>query len=850
MALPSGARLGPYEVLSPLGAGGMGEVYRARDTRLKRDIALKVLVGAVAEDSGRFRRFQSEAQSTAALSHPNIVTVYDIGQEHGAPYIVSELVSGGTLTTLLNRGPLPTKRLLDLAVAIAEGLAAAHAGGIVHRDLKPDNILLTADGSPKIADFGLAKYFRPSHDAESSQLMTLTDDRTKEGTIVGTVSYMSPEQAKGEAVDFRSDQFSFGSVLYEMATGKRAFRRQTAVQSLAAIVQEEPESIANINSQIPPPLRWIVEQCLAKEPKDRYTSTEDLARDLARVRDHISEVSGSGEAAPVMAHARRLRRLILIVLTLATVAAAGLLVGRRTLRIEPPTFQRLTFRRGNVHEARFASDGQTIVYSASWYPDKPEIFTTRIDSPEWRALGIRDATFLSLSSLGEIALLRYLGEGRGMTLSRVPLAGGAPRDVLDHAGGADWSPDGTRLAAVHYVGSRERLEYPIGKVLYEGTSIWDFRISPKGDRVAIADHPFEGNSGASVKVVDSGGKTKVILKREGVTGLAWSPDGREIWCSGGQGALFASTLSGKTRLLHQSAGRLYLLDVSRNGRVLVRLGHWRPGIAGRLAGQPDERDLSWMANSMLADISSDGTTILFYDGGRGEGWDGLGGFSGVYLRKAGESAVRLGAGHPLALSPDGQWALAVVEGNTQLALLPTGAGEARILGRDNLTYGFWARWLPDGRHVVVDAQEPGHARRCWVRDLEKSERRPVTPEGVSPSLVSADGRFVLAKAPPGKVLLYSVGGQETREVPFISKDEEPVQWSRDARYLYVVSEPSGRAMRVVRLDLTTGRREPWLEIKADPLSSLGSLLLTRDGSSYAYGYDTHFSDLYLVEGLK
>ena len=267
MSLTAGSRLGPYEIVAPLGAGGMGEVYRARDTRLNRDVALKVLVGEATEDSGRFRRFQSEAESTAALAHPNIVAVYDIGQENGVPYIVSELVSGGTLASLLARGPVGVRRLLDLAVPIAEGLAAAHANGIVHRDLKPDNILLTADGSPKIADFGLAKYFRPAQDEEGSQLTTLADDRTKEGTIVGTVSYMSPEQAKGEPVDYRSDQFSFGSLLYEMATGKRAFRRETAVQTLAAIVQDEPEPIGKLNPALPAPLRWIIERCFAKEPK-------------------------------------------------------------------------------------------------------------------------------------------------------------------------------------------------------------------------------------------------------------------------------------------------------------------------------------------------------------------------------------------------------------------------------------------------------------------------------------------------------------------------------------------------------------------------------------------------------
>src|ERR1700687_3487325 len=290
MALQMGSRLGPYEILSALGAGGMGEVYRARDTRLSRDVAIKVLPAVVASDSERLKRFEEEARSASALNHPSIVTIYDVGQTDGVSWIAMELVDGKTLRELLISGALAVKRLLQLATPVAEGLAKAHEAGIVHRDLKPENVMVTRDGLVKILDFGLAKLTSTgSGSGEGSNLTTMTG--TSPGIVLGTVGYMSPEQASGEAIDFRSDQFSFGSILYEMATGKRAFQKKTPVDTLGAILNEEPQAIALISSQAPAPLRWIVERCMAKEPGGRFASTEDLARDLAGVRDHISEVS-------------------------------------------------------------------------------------------------------------------------------------------------------------------------------------------------------------------------------------------------------------------------------------------------------------------------------------------------------------------------------------------------------------------------------------------------------------------------------------------------------------------------------------------------------------------------------
>src|SRR6266498_4285015 len=284
MTIAAGSRLGPYEILVALGAGGMGEVYRARDGRLGREVAVKVLSEEFSSDPDRRKRFEQEARSASALNHPNIVTIHEIGSSDSTTYIAMELVDGRTLREVLQSGPLSTRRLLDLAFQVADGLAKAHSAGIVHRDLKPENVMVSRDGVVKILDFGLAKLMKSTPD-ESSHLPTTTN-QTKAGTVLGTVGYMSPEQASGKPLDFRSDQFSLGAVLYELATGVRAFRRDTPVQTLAAILEDEPEPIASLNARLPAPFCWIVERCLSKDPEGRYASTRDLARDLAELREH------------------------------------------------------------------------------------------------------------------------------------------------------------------------------------------------------------------------------------------------------------------------------------------------------------------------------------------------------------------------------------------------------------------------------------------------------------------------------------------------------------------------------------------------------------------------------------
>jgi serine/threonine-protein kinase len=320
-----GSTISHYRITAKLGEGGMGEVYLAEDTRLERKVALKVLPSEVAADPERLRRFEQEARSASALSHPNIITIHDIGEHGPMPYIAMEFIEGKTLREIVSEGPLPAKKLLHLAPQIAEGLAKAHSAGIVHRDVKPENVMVTNDGYAKILDFGLAK-LRPRPCDTDSDAATAT----MEGTVLGTVGYMSPEQAKGQPVDFRSDQFSLGSMLYEMATARRPFQRDTIPQTLSAIIEDDPEPIAGLNPKAPAPLRWIVERCLAKEANERYASTSDLAKELMNLRDHITEVPSEGAAfATRPSRFLTTKRIISLVglLTAVLVLAVGLDVG-------------------------------------------------------------------------------------------------------------------------------------------------------------------------------------------------------------------------------------------------------------------------------------------------------------------------------------------------------------------------------------------------------------------------------------------------------------------------------------------------------------------------------------------
>ena len=864
MTITTGTRLGPYEVVSRLGAGGMGEVWRARDSRLQREVAIKVLPGDVAADAGRLKRFEKEARSASALNHPNIVTIYDIGQSDSVSFIAMELVDGKTLRELLFAGALPIKRVLAITAQVADGLARAHEAGIVHRDLKPENVMVTKDSLVKILDFGLAKLtYTGVESGEGTNLPT--DTGTGAGVILGTVGYMSPEQASGQPVDYRSDQFSFGSIVYELLTGKRAFVGKTGVDTLSAILNDEPAPITTINPQTPTPLRWTVERCLAKEPDDRYTSTRDLARDLATVRDHLSEASASGAAlAGAPARSRSRVRVAVLTAALLSAVAAGIFAGRPVWKARfssQPTIRQLTFRRTSILDARFAPDGQTVVYGAAAAEQSKgnfgELLSARPGTPESRTLGLPPANVLSISSTGELAII-VGGWPRLGTLATVPLGGGAPRELLEDVRQADWAPDGKSLAVVHVVKGGMRLEFPIGKILYEAPGwIGGIEFSPRGDLIAFNDHKTfipGGAPGGEITVMDLAGKRRTVTKAP--YEFKWSPRGDEIWfdeTEAGVTAIEAVTLSGRKRLVASFPGTFGLQDISRDGRVLLERVSEQFEIVGRFPGDAAERNLSWLDGSVPADVSADGKTLLFTETKQGGGPK-----AAVYKRPTdGSPAVPLGAGAALNLSPDGLWALSSPGATdaSHLVLLPTGPGQPRTLSLPGIRMaGSGAgRFFPDGKRVLIRGVEAGHGARLYVIDLDSGKARPISPEGISifaSIAVSPDGTQIVSSEPEGKSDLYDLGGGPPRPVPALSGDLYAIKWCADGRSLFVRTGGI-KPLRVYRLDLSSGRMELWKEFS---VSDIGTgyleVIPTPDGKSYVYGYKRYFSDLFIAEGLK
>jgi tRNA A-37 threonylcarbamoyl transferase component Bud32 len=834
----------------------MGEVYRARDAKLGREIAIKVLPAQTSDDLNRRQRFEQEARSASALNHPNILTIYNIDSADGSLYIAMELVEGKTIRELVAAGePLPTRKLLDIAAQAAEGLAKAHSAGIVHRDLKPENLMVSKDGYVKILDFGLAKLTEPVSD-DASVLPTAIASPTQPGTVMGTAGYMSPEQASGQPVDFRSDQFALGAILYEMATGKRAFQRKTGAETLVAIIREEPEPIAQLAPKAPVPVRWIIERCLTKDPEERYASTKDLARDLKSVRDHLTETSVSG-ALEAAEPARQRRRGWVVPAALAFFLGAGvaLFVAKSLGFFEPtpPRFKRLTYRRGSIVTARFAPDGVSVVYGASWDGNPTEIFTARPESPESKSLGLPSANLLSVSPRGELAI--SLGwhpligwESTGL-LARVPVAGGAPREVLENVEDADWSRDGKELAVIHRVGDRVRLEYPVGTVVAETTG-WmsNPRVSPDGRSIAVWDHPERGDNAGRLVFYDVARHARTEGPTVGGTaGFAWSPRGFVVMA--GAGVLQRVSTSGRARPSISLAGGFLPEDISAGGTLLAKRANYRREIVGVAAGDTRERNLTWLDWSFPDDISDDGRMLLFDEQSSGR-QNYL-----CYLRKTdGSPAVLLAQSKGYALSPDGRWALTQSLDSNRLALVPTGAGSPKELAKTSLIYQ-WGYFFPDGKRLLLWANEPGHGSRFYVQEIDGGKPRPITPEGFGVSFggraISPDGRTVAVSAPDRKIVTLSVDGGPPRPLPGTAPDEMVWGWTADSRSLYVgkIAMPA----RVEICDVATGARRLWKEIvPPDPAGVLavGPILITPDGKSYVYSYRRTLDDLFLVTGLK
>ncbi len=860
MTLNAGTRLGPYEILSPIGAGGMGEVYRARDSRLAREVAIKVLPASFSNDADRLRRFEQEAKAAGLLNHPNITAVYDIGSHEGAPYVVSELLEGETLRAALSGGRLSPRKSIDYALQMAHGLAAAHEKGIVHRDLKPENLFVTKDGRLKILDFGLAKLTHAEEGSGEKTNLPTAAAGTEPGVVLGTLGYMAPEQVRGRPADVRSDIFSFGAILYEMLSGKRAFHGDSAADTMSAILREDPPDLSLTNQALPAGLERIVRHCLEKNPEQRFHSAHDLAFDL----ESLSGLSAPG-ARPITVKPGSSRRGLLGAAAVAVLAAAivaSFLAGRRAERRSAPagpSFSQLTFRQQPIFNARFAPDGKTIVFSAATKGNTPEIFSLRPDSLGATARGLPGVHLLAISSKGELAVLtraRYLGHNLfDGTLARMPLEGAAPREILEGVREADWSPDGNELAVIRDVNGKDRLEFPVGRVLCEASGyLSDLRFSPKGDRIAFFEHAIKYDDRGLVAVVDLSGKKTVLSEGYwGEEGLAWEPHGEEVLFSAGTAynnfKIYAVTLSGRRRVASDSAGGLTIHDAGAGGKWLVTRDDFFRRMFVLPPGDKDERELSWLDLSEPIALSADGKTLLFTEESGSVGVN-----YAVCLRGTdGSAVVRLGEGTAQDLSPDGKWALAVVPSSPhQLVLYPTGAGEKRRLESGGLVSYDTAQFFPDGRRLLVCGAETGRAVRCYIQDIAGGKPRPLTPDGMSQGFVSPDGASILVRSGGGALLLFPSAGGEPRSVPGTTPEDRVLRWGADGRSLVLYSG-SQVPVRSERLDLATGRREP-LRTFGNPETAgalrIGTFALNNDGKSYAYSYGYQLSHLFVVEGAR
>jgi len=853
-----GKSLRSYRIEAKLGAGGMGVVYKAVDSRLGRTAAIKIL-STSAMSAERERRFVQEAKAASSLNHPNIVTIYDIDTQDvdGKPmqYIAMEYVAGETLDQLIGKKGLRIRDVLKYAIQIADALAAAHAAGIVHRDLKPSNVIVTPQGVVKILDFGLAKLTEAGGaDAYAETMHGEGSPLTEEGTILGTVAYMSPEQADGKKVDSRSDVFSFGSVVYEMATGQRAFSGGSKLSSLSAVLFKDPQPASQAVADIPHELDRIIARCLKKDPERRWQTMLDVKVALEELREELNS-SNLAHAIPSPAVHRKSRARVWTGLGVL----AGVLLGV-ALRLsyeraysrpaEPPSFQRLTFRRGDVTSAKFAP-GETVVYSAEWDGAQSTLFSAQPGNREARALALPSARVLAISPSGEMAILLG-GEDVG-TLARVPFGGGSPRQVLEGVSGADWGPDGDSLAVVRAVGGKFRLEYPIGTVLYETEKRPPMmpRVSTDGKLVAFFDFDVEVGD-YSLCIVGSSHPRQVLSHGwRAIGALNWSPDNREVWFSGGQlggdPALFAVTLSGVQRLVTQTGGIIVMQDVARDGRVLLSTVNSRLGILYRPPNGGPERDLAWLDSSLIYELSNDAQSLVFVELSNGQGRN-----SAIYLRKTdGSPAVQLGYGNRPSLSPDGKWVACIHHEleRSRLMLLPTGPGESQFAKIDGMHFD-GVEWFPDNKRILFTGNETGHQTRSWIYDLETNKTSPVTPEGTRGMRVSPDGQWFVT-VDPHKLLLTPVGGGNSKTVIDLQTGESVVRWSGDGRYLFLQQrEPAG--IKISRLEIATHRKEPWLVVKSPEPGAqfFGPLALSADGKACGATFQRDLANLFLVRGLK
>jgi eukaryotic-like serine/threonine-protein kinase len=866
MSLAAGSRLGPYEIAAPIGAGGMGEVYKARDTRLDRSVAIKVLPPEFSADADRRARFEREAKAIAALNHPHICTLHDVGDTpstaSGQPtlFLVMEHVAGETLAQRLEKGPMPLEQTLGVAAEIADALAAAHRQGVIHRDLKPGNVMLTKGGT-KLLDFGLAK-LRAGGGSPGAAAMTSLPTQppaTGVGTILGTVPYMSPEQLEGRDCDPRSDIFAFGCVLFEMLTGGRAFPGRSEAMVISAIMSGERPSLGALGSAVPPALRRLVQKCLAREPDDRWQHAADVVEELRGIAADLLETGSTAAAEPARPAARGRRRAWVAAAALVLIAGAALawsIVGRASSAWTTPVFVRKTFRPQTVFRASFGRDGETVFVSAALQGNVPELFEIRPGEPNPRPLGLPGAHLLSVSVKDELAILtkvRYIRHRLFSGTLAIVSPGTEPRELPDDVREADWSPDGESLALIRIVDGKDRLEFPHSKVLYEepGGYLSDVRVSPTGRHVAFVQHDARYNDSGRIFIVETATGRRVsppTKQYESVEGMSWLPDGGEVLFAAAdtgadQRVIRSVDLAGHEGVVLTAPGALILEDVSPTGRLIITRDTVYYGMHTRAPGATEERDAGWHGGSVPMGLSADGRLLLFVE-------QNLDPYTVCVRGTAGSGVKALGATTARAtLSPDGREALATIDDSTTIVIYPTGIGTRRKIPGGRLAKIRSASWFPEGNRILACGYESGKRPGCYVDDGPAGGWRQVTRNGTT-GLVAPDGRRVVVLDPLNGSSIYPLDGSLiSQPIPGISVSDIPVAWSADGGAIYFLDALAFPG-RICRVDLATGKREVRYTFQLADLSGViqwMGAMMARDADAYAYGYFRQLSDLYIVE---
>jgi len=860
MLLSTGTKLGPYEIVAPLGAGGMGEVYRATDTRLARDVAIKVLPASFANDPERLRRFEQEARTVAALNHPNILGLHDIGTYQGSPFLVSELLEGETLRKRIEAGSIPTRRAVEYALGIAHGLAAAHDKGVVHRDLKPENVFITNEGRVKILDFGLAKLVREEHSLETA--LTVTSPTTTPGMVMGTIGYMSPEQVRGEPSDARSDIFSFGTVLYEMLTGKRAFKRDSHVESMMAILKEDPPELNETGWQGPLGLQRILTRCLEKNPAQRFQSASDLAFAIESLSGTgtspgLATAAAAAVAADDLSAVRKWTALLgagLLCMAVGAIAAWTLRPKRPV-----PTFQRLSFERGTLVRGRFAPAAKLVVYSGVLTAGLPDTYMLREDYPTSVPAGLHGAMLLDLSKQEDMAVLvrpHFYGQYQwGGTLARVPIGGTTPRELLDNVYDASWAPNGNDLAVIVSNGDRWQVQYPLGKVLLE-TDNWlsDIRVSPDGKRVALFQHPPASRDDRGVVLLlDQNGKGKVVSSEwEAMEGMAWRPDGREVWFAAAQtGAAYcvrATNEKAEERTVYCGTSGTRLHDIAANGRALVSADVQRLQMIGVEHSTKEEKELTALASMLNPRLTPDGNVLVATDATERGGTN-----YAVYAEKMdGSAPVKIGeGGYGTDISDDGKFVLVLMPGDNHVQIVPVGAGDTQVLQWQGFQVT-GANWFPDGQHILLRGNPTGQVVGLYLTDRSGSTPKMLMKEAPPWSDVMPDGKHLLYLT-AGTLVERSIEDGSEKKLRKLESNEMPIEWSSEPGKLYTETT-TATAIRVDRVDLASDHRETWYELT--PKGAEGAMLtveevaVTPDGKRLVFNYLVDLGQFYASENLQ